>query len=436
MSRRKLGLALLALLAVVPAAAAQQAGSRVLVTDVDGTVTRGTTLNVEDAIGEAEEADIPLVLRIDTPGGLVESTLNIDRLVARSKVPVLAYVGPSGAWAQSAGAFIFLGGQPNGMAPNTQVGSAQPIVSSGSGGTENASQKVTNALVEKIRSVADRNGRDPDLAERFITENLNLNASNASRLGISDHVSPTLRAFLEDVHGQTARVGEGNRTLDTANAEIVHHEKDLLVKVVEVVGNPQIAFVLFLVGIYGTIFGLASPGTLVPETIGVLALVLALVGLRLFDVGTVGVLLMLLAAGFFVAEVLTPTHGVLAAAGVVSLLLGVVFLLDEPLLSRGFLERFQVVGLISAIASGGVVLTAVAVAVRTRGRPTRDEVAGKRAQTLSPLDPEGQVLFHGERWKARCEEGSVPEDATVEVLERDGLTLTVRPADDAPGEDG
>lgn len=437
MVARRLVPLLLVALALVPAVAGQDGGNVVYVTDIEGTVTRGTAIQIEDAIGKAEDAGAPLVIRLDTPGGLVSATLDIDRAVARSEVPVLAYVGPSGAWAQSAGTFIFLMGQPNGMAEDTQIGSAQPITSSGSGGTQNASQKVTNALVEKIRSIADRNDRNPEIAERFITENLNLNATNATERGMSDHVSPSLRAFLEDVDGETVERPSGNTTLDIANAEIVHLDRSLLTQLINIVGNPQVSFVLFLIGIYGTIFGLAAPGTLVPETIGALCLVLGLVGLGLFESGTSGILLILLAGTFFVAEVLTPTHGVLTVAGAVALVLGAIFLIDEPLLSRDFLERFQVVALISAVVSGGMVFAAVGIALRTRDQPTRDEVEGRTARVLTPLDPEGMVSFRGERWKARLEEGTAEEDEIVEVADRDGLKLTVRKttADEVQPED-
>jgi membrane-bound serine protease (ClpP class) len=426
---RQLWPLLLIALLLVPAATGQEGGSTVFVTDVEGTVTRGTALQVEDAIEEAEEADRPLVIRLDTPGGLVDATLDIGTAVARSDVPVLTYVR-GGGWAQSAGTFIFLMGHPNGMANGTQIGSAQPIVQSQSGGTQNASEKVTNALLERIRSIADRNGRNPDVAERFITENLNLNASEAQRRGMSDHTANDVHAFLDAVHGEEANVGEGTRTLATANAQLEHVEEGALVQLVEVVGNPQVAFVLFLIGLYGVIFGLAAPGTLVPETIGALALVLGLVGLGLFDAGTSGLLLILLASAFFVAEIFTPTHGVLATAGAVALVLGAIFLLDEPLLSRDFLHRFQIVAVISAVFSGGVALGAVALAVRTREQPPRDTVEGREAETLSSLDPEGQVFFRGERWKARtADRQTIAEGRTVVIEGRDGLTLVVRPAD-------
>lgn len=423
---------LLAALVLLPLAApvvGQDAGKTVLVAPIEGTVTRGTAVFIEDAIGEAEERGVPLVIRLDTPGGLVSATLEIKKQVARAEVPVLTFVGPRGAFAESAGTFIFLMGHPNGMAPSTQIGSAQPIVQGAGGGVENASSKVVNFLVGQIREIAERTGRNQTLAERFITRNLNLNETRAFETGMSDHVSEDVQAFLEEVDGEQALVGGERVTLDTDGARIVELEEGALAQIIDLVSNPQIAFLLFLVGVYGVIFGLAAPGTFVPETIGAILLVLGLIGLGLFDTSTSGLLLVLLGAVFFVAEVFTPTHGILTTAGVVSVILGVIFLLDEPLLSRDFLETFRLVGIISAVVSGGVVLAAVAIAVRVRDRPVEMEMVGEQGRAMEPIEPTGKVRVRGEWWNARSQAGPIQEGQRVRVVERDGLTLTVEPVD-------
>lgn len=424
---------LLVALMVLPAAstlAQSDGGGEVLTMAIDGTVTRGTALHVRDAIDEAEERDAPLVIRLDTPGGLVSATLDINKAITRAEVPVMTYVGPRGGFAESAGTFILLMGHPNGMAPSTQIGSAQPILQNPGGGIENASSKVTNFLVGQIRTIAERNDRNQTIAEEFITENRNMNQTEARATGMTDHVAPDLAAFIEAVHGDQARVGDDLVTLDTQDARIVEIEKGMLAQLVDLVSNPQIAFVLFLVGLYGVIFGLAAPGTFVPETIGALMLVLGLIGLGLFDTSTSGLVLVLLGGVFFVAEIFTPTHGILTTAGVAALILGAIFLLDEPLLSRGFLETFRLVAIVSAVVSGGVVMGAVWVAVRTRSHPVETEMIGEQGRTVEALDPEGKVWLHGELWNAVSESGdTILEDEEVLVTERDGLTVTVRRRD-------
>lgn len=429
--------ALLVALLVAPAAstlAQSGGGNEVVAVKVEGTVTRGTAMHVQAALEEAEERNAPLLVQLDTPGGLVSATLDINKALARAEVPVLTYVGPRGAIAESAGTFMMLMGHPNGMAPNTQIGSAEPVAGGPGGG--NVSDKTVNFLVGQIRGIAERTDRNQTVAEQFITENLNLNESRAQQLGMADHVEPSRRAFLDAVHGEQAKVGEGEVTLDTEDARIVEVERGATADLIDLVSNPQIAFLLFLVGIYGVIFGLAAPGTFVPETIGALALVLALIGLGLFDTSTSGIVLILLASLFFVSEVFTPTHGVLTVAGVVAMILGALFLLDEPLLGAEFLSTFRTVAIVAAIASGGVVLFAVWIAFRTRDQPASQDMVGEEGTTASTLDPDGRVRAHGELWNATADRPPIPEGEPVRVIERDGLHLTVTRIGDPTGDAG
>lgn len=423
---------LLPLLTSVPAGA--QPGDEVLLVNIEGVIAEGTAIHVRGALERAESRGIPLVLQLNTPGGLVDATLDIDVALAGASVPVLTFVGPASGFAASAGTFMLLMGQPSGMAPGTSIGSAQPITLTPEGGTEPADDKVTNFLVGRIRAIAERTGRDADVAERFITQNLNLNRTEAARLGMIDVAADDVDSFVRAVHGADARTADGFVKLDTESARIVEYKRGLLARTVDILSNPQIAFLFVLAGTYALIFGLASPGTYVPETIGALLLLLGLIGLGLFSTSTAGVLLLLLAVLFFVAEIFTPTNGILTATGVIALLFAVLFLVDEPLLPRGFLRTFYFVGIALALVSGGAVFGAATIALRTRKRPPEDSILGQRAVVLEPLAPEGTVSIFGEIWRARIDGPAAPEGADVTVLSRDGLTLVVRPANasDAP----
>lgn len=420
-------LAILILLAplacLVPGAAG--GGHEVVVARIDGVVDRGTAIYIEDALGEAQRRGVPLVIELHTPGGLVDATLDIDRTLAAATVPVLTYVGPGGgAFAASAGTFILLMGQPSGMAEGASIGSAQPIQVGPGGGAQNASAKVENFLVERIRSIADRTGRDPDVAQRYITENLNQGVDEAMAAGMVDVEAGTLQAFLAGVDGMTARIQGGEVVLSTADARVVRVQPGTLAGTVSLLSNPTLASILLLVGVYALIFGLANPGTFVPETIGALLLLLGLIGLGLFGVTTAGFLLLLLAAVLFVAEVLTPTHGVLTAVGVVALILAIVFLVDDPLLPHGFVRQFMYVGYGMAVVTGGVVFTVVTIAMRSRGRPVADRSIGDRGTALERIDPEGPVEMWGEVWTGRADrpiEAGVP----VRVVRRQGMVLDV-----------
>jgi len=423
---RLTALALVALMPALLAPGAEGASHEVVVARVDGVVGRGTALYIEDALQEAESRGVPLVIELDTPGGLVDATLDIDGLLAQAEVPVLTYVGPGGgAYAASAGTFLLLMGHPSGMAGGATIGSAQPIQVGPSGQSQNASEKVENFLVERIRSIAERTGRDPDIAARYVTENLNQDAAAAVEAGMVDVEADTLRAFLQAVDGRSARVGDGTVVLSTADARIVRHGPGLLPRTVDILSDPTIAFILMMAGLYALIFGLANPGTYVPETIGAILLLLGLIGLGLFGVSTAGFLLILLALVFFVAEVFTPTHGILTMAGVITLLLGAVFLIDGPLLPAGVVRTFMAVAAGMAVVTGLVVFGVVTIAMRSRDRPVPDRSVGDTGVVVDPIDPEGRVEVWGEIWTARSDDGPIALGERVRVLRRQGLVLEV-----------
>lgn len=431
-----------AVLSAWPAGA--QSGNEVLLVDIEGVITQGTAIHVQDAIDAAEARGAIVLLRLETPGGLVDATLEIHKAIVRAEVPVLTYVGPAGAEAASAGTLILLMGHPAGMAPDTQIGSAQPITVAPDGSTDAAGDKVENFLVERMRLIAERTGRNASLAERFITENLNMDEDEASAAGLIDAVAPDARAFLDAVDGMPARIGAGDDTvvLATAGARIVDFERSLLSRTVDLLSNPQIAFVLVLAGTYAVVFGLANPGSYVPETIGALLLIIGFIGLGLFSTNTAGLLLLGLALVFFVIEVFTPTNGILTGVGVVAMILAAVFLLDEPLLGRGFLRTFYFVGLALAVLSGGAVFGAVTLAVRTRNKPVSDRMRDARGIVLEAVDDRaGRVSVHGEVWTARSRT-PLPEGTAVRVVDHVGLLLHVEeveatgpttPAADATG---
>jgi membrane-bound serine protease (ClpP class) len=424
-----LGLGLLAagtLLALPPAAQAQ-AGPEVLVVHIEGVVTQGTAIHVQDAIDAATARGGMVLLRLETPGGLVDATLDIHKSIERAQVPVLAWVGPAGAEAASAGTLILLMGTPAGMAPDTQIGSAQPISVNPDGSTSDAGDKIQNFLVERMRIIADRAGRDADLAARFITENLNMDEDDALASGLIDAIAPNERAFLDAVHGHDAVVGVGVQTLDTANARIVVFDRSVMSRVVDILSNPQIAFILVLAGTYALIFGLANPGTYAPETIGALLLIVGFIGLGLFSTNTAGILLLGMALVFFVIEVFTPTNGILTGVGVAALILAAVFLLDEPLLGPGFLKTFYFAGVALAVVSGGAVFGAVTIAVRTRDKPVADRFRDATGTAIEPVGPEGgRVTVHGEVWMATSQV-AIAAETPIRVLSRTGLVLHVEP---------
>nr|WP_246208591.1 nodulation protein NfeD [Anaerotalea alkaliphila] len=394
-------------------------------------ITAGTRDRIARGIAEAEASGASaLVLLLDTPGGLVDATLEILQDMLNAPVPVVAYVSPRGAIAASAGTFLMLGSHVAAMAPGTTCGAAMPVgYSPEDGTTEAADQKTINFLAGHIRSVARERGRPEELAERFVTENLTLEADTALEEGVVDLIAPDLPALLEALHGREVELAVGTVALDTAGAEAVLLEPSLTEKITSLVGDPQVAFILLLVGVYGLIIGFNTPGTFFPEVLGAVSLVLALYGLGLFAVNLFAGILIVLGVLLLVAEAFTPTYGVLGVGGVVSMVLGIIFLPVEPLVPLAWLARFRFMAVGIGLAFGVFLLVALNGILKLRRRRVlqgADEFNGMTALVVEALAPQGQVRIQGEIWNAVCLDRSpVAPGEKVRVSGRRGMLLEV-----------
>lgn len=391
------------------------ANEKLYVIEIEGMVTAGTALRVENGIDEAARMGASAVLiRLDTPGGLVDATMDIVRSIDNSPVQVITYVSPEGAIAASAGTYILLSGDVAAMSPGTTCGACMPVTSDPMGETKPADEKTINFLTAYIRSIAEEEGRPVDIAERFVTENLAITSSEAMEKGVIDIIAEDVPDLLDQ--------------MDMSGAEIYTQEEKLREGVIDLLSNPQIAFILLLVGIYGIMFGFMSPGTYVPETIGAICIILALYGLGTFDVGAFGVILIIAAVTLFIAEALTPTYGILTLGGAICLILGALMLPQEPLLSEGWFRTFRLVVIGMASASAAFFIFGVSAVVKTRKmKPTTgsEGLIGLTCKAYSKIDPTGTVKIKGEIWGAESTE-EITKGEKVEVVDRRGLTLIVR----------
>ncbi|RZN38725.1 MAG: nodulation protein NfeD [Methanophagales archaeon ANME-1-THS] len=439
MNKRVGGILVVLLLALLFALDTQSGGARedntvIYVLRIEGTITEGTALDVIEGLGEAEELGAEAVLvELDTPGGLVGSTLKITEAILNLDVPVITYVTPKGAIAASAGSFILVSGTIAAMAPGTTTGAAMPV-EIGVEGRKPADEKTINFFAGHIESIAAARGRNATQAKRFVTDNDALSETLALDRGIIDLIAEDRAELLRNVDGMPVKVGTENRTLATKNASLHFKEKTVRSSVLETLSNPQIAVILLMVGIYGLIFGFLSPGTYVPEMIGAICLVLALYGLGLFEVNMFGVLLIILAIILFIAEALTPTFGILTTGGAVCLIIGALILPKEPFLVnpgsgwfRGFL--LTIIGI--AAASIAFFLLAIGAVLKVRKRKAQigaEELIGKvtKAETEITEDT-GTIKIRGEIWNARTLAGErINEGEKVEIIAREGLTLIVK----------
>ncbi len=399
---------------------------------IEGTITEGTSLDVVEGLREAEEISAEAVLiELDTPGGLVSSTLKITEAILNSETPVITYVTPKGAIAASAGSFILVSGNIAAMAPGTTTGAAMPV-EIGIEGRKPAEEKTINFYAGHIESIAASRGRNATQAKRFVTENDAFNENIALERGIIDFIAEDETELLNKVDGMQVKIGNENRTLATKNVSLYIKEKTIRSSLLEALSNPQIAFILLMVGMYGLIFGFMSPGTYVPEMIGAICLILALYGMGLFDVNMFGVLLIIIAVILFIAEALTPTFGILTLGGSVCLIIGALILPKEPLLFnpewfRSFL--LTVIGI--AVASAVFFFFAIGAVLKVRKRKAKvgaEELIGQVTRAETDIDEDGGTIkIRGEIWNARTDEGEkIKEGEKVVIVNREGLTLIVK----------
>ncbi len=423
---RSLLVALLLILVGVGAAGAQGGdGGPVRVVELDGGIDPVSAEFVERRLDAAarDGAEV-VVIRMDTPGGLVSSMRDIVAAMGSSPVPVAVWVGPSGARAGSAGAYISAASDHLGMAPGTNIGSATPISSGGA----DLDQKVVNDAAASIAALAQENGRDPAAFRAMVTDALNLTSSEALSRGAIETVQPTLEEFVAWLDGRPDRAGG---TIATAGAPIEIDSLPWYLAVLQALIDPNLVFLLLLLGLAGIGFEIFNPGAIVPGIVGVISLLLALAGLTVLPVGWVGIALIVVGVGLFVAETQVGGFGVLALGGVIALALGGAFLFDSD--DPG-LEASPWIAVAIAIVVGGGFLAAARLVLRARRRPSATggaELVGETGIAREAIGPEGgHVSVNGEIWSARTPAGTdVPQGAAVRVVRvhPEDLSLTVEP---------
>ena len=395
----------------------------------------------EDAITEAVSQNASaLIIQLDTPGGAGDSMMHIIQLIDQSQIPVIIYVAPQGAMAASAGTFISMGAHLVVMAPGTSIGACEPIIGYDptTGQIQEAPEKYKKFYAGVMRSLAESHGRDEELAETFVTENLTLTAAEALEAGIIDVIAQDVYEVLEKADGMETRgpvFGEVI-TLELSGAEIVEIELGTTEKILAVITNPNIAYLLLMVGIYGLVFGFLSPGWHVPETIGAICLILAIIAFGYVNLNVGGIILIIAAFVFFIIEVATPTFGLFTFAGAVCLFFGSLMLFRVGMGDMGGIDRFvsrewyvQFRYIAITIAVFSILFFGFGMYKALRLRLTKPKTGGEEMLGLvgtadEELDPEGQIKIRGERWKAEART-KIKKGEKVRVVGRDGLLLIV-----------
>jgi membrane-bound serine protease (ClpP class) len=416
-------------LALTGGAAAQETAPRVLAVELENDINPVTEDYLVDAIerGEREGYDA-VVIELDTPGGLDSAMREIIKKELDAEVPVVVYVYPPGSRAASAGAFITLAADVAAMAPATNIGSSTPVAVGGGEIPDDLRRKVINDAAAYARELAETHGRNGDWAEAAVRSASNLGAQEALEQNVVD-VAPDLPTLLEEIDG--LRTEPKGFVLNTAGATVDTVEMSLWKRILDLLVDPNLIVLLMSIGVLGITIEILNPGLILPGTIGVISLIVGLFGLQVLPISWAGLLLMLLAVGFFTAEALVPSHGALALAGAVSFVVGALMLFDPA--GEGYQVSIWV-----ALAVGGTLALVTAIVatkvIRARRAPTktgREEMIGEIGVVRTAVAPSGLVNIHGEIWKAHTEGEPLAPGEYVRVSSvGDDLVLEVTRAEE------
>ncbi len=398
--------------------------------DVIGPITAGY---LTDAVRDADRRNAnALVIELDTPGGLDTAMRQIIKSILASDVPVCVWVAPNGARAASAGVYIAYSAHVAAMAPGTNLGAATPV-NLGGGMDSTMAHKVTNDAEAYILSLARLRGRNEEWAAEAVRKAVSLPSGDAVKEHVVDFIARDPRELLEKMDGLTVKTAtDSSFVIHTAGAEIREYPMSARYRALSILNNPNVAYMLLLLGFYGLFFELSSPGAIFPGVLGGISLILGLFALQSLSVNYAGLLLMALGVVLFFLETQVTSHGVLAIGGTVSLFAGSLLLIDAP---APYLRVSLKVILPAVGASAAFFIFAVTMALRAQRRKVVSGVeglVGSIGVVRTPLDPEGKIFVAGEHWTARSATGApIPQGARVEVVSVDRLKVFVKPVGDS-----
>jgi membrane-bound serine protease (ClpP class) len=401
--------------------------SEVYIIKVADAISPGTAEFIKIGIKTAEEkAATVIIIELDTPGGLAESMRLIVQNILGSKVPVVVFVSPSGARAASAGVMITMAADVAAMAPGTNIGAAHPV---GMGGKEidgTMSEKIINDMVAQAKSVAEKRGRNAQWVEEAIRESVSVTETEALKENIIDLIAEDTDDLIKQLNGRELK---DKGVLNLANPKKVVLEETLRTKILKTISNPNIAYILMMIGLAGLYFEFSHPGAIFPGVIGGIALILAFFAMQTLPVNYAGILLIILAIIFFIMEMKITSYGLLSVAGIVSLLLGSLMLFEGGTPETKLSLRVLLTTVI--LISGFFVVVASLVFRAQISKPSTGSkgLVGEIGIVKKTLAPEGKVFVHGELWNARAKE-PLDENVKVRVVKVVNLVLEVESVDE------
>ncbi|HAR49457.1 serine protease [Smithella sp. SCADC] len=395
---------------------------------IDGVITSPTAKYISKSIEDAKKDNAEgLIILLDTPGGMDTAMRDIAKSILNAPLPVIVFVSPPGARAASAGVIITEAAHIAAMAPGTNIGAAHPVAIGLGGGKDmdkTMSAKVENDAAAYARSIAKSRGRSEEWAEKAVRKSESITAEEALKLNVIDFVAPDIEKLLVAIDQKEVNLAKGKKKISTKNAVINNKKMGTRQGILAAISDPNISYILLLVGLAGLYFELSTPGAILPGVIGGISLLLAFFGLSTLPVNYTGILLIIFGVILFIAEIKVMSHGMLTVGGIISLIMGSLLLFDttEPALRLSF----QVLVPAVLVASGFfIVVIVLAIKAQLRKHFSGSEaMVGAEAEVMKDIDEEGEVFLMGEYWKATSKE-PVKKGSKVRVIKVEGLRLIV-----------
>jgi membrane-bound serine protease (ClpP class) len=435
--QRLFRLAALFLVFALPCASRGEEDARtVYVTEIDAVINPVIAKYLVQTIEKAEEEGAEcLVIELDTPGGLDLSMRQIVKGELAADVPVVVFVSPSGSRAASAGVWITLASHVAAMSPGTNIGAAHPVMmgmgapeESDSAGAGTMEEKVVNDAVAHIRSIAEKKGRNAAWAEDAVRKSVSITAEEALEKGVVEYVCSSLTDLLVAIDSLEVEIVSGKKVLSTRDAEVERIEMGLRYRLLNTISNPNIAYILLILGIYGIFFELSNPGSILPGVVGGIFIIMAFFSLQVLPINYAGLLLILFALILFIAEIKVTSYGLLTVGGAISMLLGSLMLIETP---APFLQISRSIILSAVLVTVLFFVFAVGMGIKAQRRKPisgREATIGGIGVARTDIDPEGKVFLDGELWTARSRY-PIRKGEKVRVLELEHMQLVVESAE-------